>query len=198
MGRKISNILPVRTNQDMSRFYKTILCGIISVSLFGCKSNNPTIKIDDFVLFSAVDKIDSVSGTSNMIPLIDKHISIPDTIVLINKISALMDSVSYYNFNKLKIEVLGIDSADNNFKTLKINLKENPGFVIPDSLGKYRSWYDFFQGSSGGQQTTIVLIESTLQRQYKGDWIDAVEFFYQDEVIGEWDHISLSGQIKRF
>ena len=181
-----------------NRFYKTILWVIISVSLFGCKSKNTTIKVDDFAIFSVVDKIDTVSGTRNMIPLIDKHISIPATIVLINKISTLMDSVSCCNFNKLKIEVLGIDSADNNFKTLKINLKENPGFVIPDSLGKYRSWYDFFQGSSGGQQTTIILIESTLQKQYKGDWIDAVVFFYQGELIGEWDHINLSGQIKRY
>jgi hypothetical protein len=133
-----------------------------------------------------------------MIPMPDKQISIPDTMVLISKISALMDSVSYYYFNNLKIEVLAIDSAENNFKTLKINLKENPGFVIPDSLGKSRSWYDFFQGSAGGQQTTLILIETVLQKQYEGDWIDAVEFFYRDEIIGERDHINLSGQIKRY
>lgn len=182
---------------DMNIFIKTVLLAIIFVSLSGCKSKNTTIKVDDFVIFTVVEKIDTVSRTTNMIPVIDKHISIPDTIVLINKISTLMDSVSYYNFNRLKIEVLGIQRADNGIKTVKINLKENPGFVIPDSLGKHRSWYDFFQGSYGGQQTTIVLIESTLQRQFKGDWIDAVEFYYQEKEIGEWDHINLSGPIKR-
>lgn len=185
-------------NLDLRRLYKPIFCIIISVSLFGCKSKSTSIKEDDFAIFSVVEKTDTISGTLIMIPSIDKYISLPDTISLINKISTLMDSVSNYNFNKLKIEVLGIDSIDGSIKTLKINLKENPGFVIPDSLGKYRSWYDFFQGSYGGQQTTIVLIESTLQRQYKGDWIDAVEFFYQDEVIREGDHINLDGQIKRF
>ncbi|MCX6320370.1 MAG: hypothetical protein NTX93_00985 [Bacteroidia bacterium] len=95
------------------------------------------------------------------------------------------------------MEVLGIDKNESDYKILKINLKENPGFIMPDSLGHYRTWYDFFQGSMGGEQTTIILIESTLQKQYKGEWVDAVEFYYQNEKIGEWDHTFLSGIIKR-
>jgi hypothetical protein len=97
----------------------------------------------------------------------------------------------------LKIEALGIDQSKDNYKILKVNLKENPGFKMPDSLGHYRSWYDFFQGSMGGERTTIILTESTLQKQYKGDWVDAVEFSYQNEKIGDWDHLFLSGIIKR-
>jgi len=62
---------------------------------------------------------------------------------------------------------------------------ENSGFKTPDSSGKYLSWYDFFQGSSGGQHTTVVLTESILQRELKGDWINEVEFYYQNEKIGE-------------
>ena len=49
----------------------------------------------------------------------------------------------------------------------------------------------------GGEQTTIILIESILQREFTGDWIDEVEFNYQSENIGEWDHAFLSGVIKR-
>jgi hypothetical protein len=95
------------------------------------------------------------------------------------------------------MEALGIDKNGDNYKVLKVNLKENPGFKMPDSLGHYRSWYDFFQGSMGGGRTTIILTESTLQKQYKGEWVDAVEFYYQNEKIGDWDHIFLSGIIKR-
>jgi hypothetical protein len=36
-----------------------------------------------------------------------------------------------------------------------------------------------------------------LQKQYKGEWVDAVEFYYQNEKIGDRDHIFLSGTIKR-
>jgi hypothetical protein len=113
------------------------------------------------------------------------------------RIGILLDSVSAHNFNNLKIEVLGIDENAADYKILKINLKEDPSFKIPDSLGNYHSWYNFFQGSMGGECTTIILIESTLQKQYHGEWIDAVEFYYQNEKIGEWDHIFLSGIIKR-
>ncbi|MDP3002818.1 MAG: hypothetical protein Q8N38_06805 [Bacteroidales bacterium] len=57
------------------------------------------------------------------------------------------------------MEVLEIDKNESDYKILKINLKENPGFIMPDNLGHYRTWYDFFQGSMGGEQTTIILIE---------------------------------------
>jgi hypothetical protein len=31
----------------------------------------------------------------------------------------------------------------------------------------------------------MILIESILQREYDGDWINEVEFYYQNEKIGE-------------
>ena len=49
----------------------------------------------------------------------------------------------------------------------------------------------------GGEQRTIILIESILQREFSGNWIDEVKFNYQSEKIGEWDHAFLSGVIKR-
>jgi hypothetical protein len=50
-----------------------------------------------------------------------------------------------------------------------LNLKENHGFIVPDSLGNYRNRYDFFQVSKRGEQTTIILIESVLQREFAGN-----------------------------
>jgi hypothetical protein len=176
---------------------KIIFYSIVSFSILGCISNSNVKKIDNLALFSVIEKSDSVSMNIKKILNIDDYIAIPKNQVLINKVTELMDSVSKHNFNNLRIEVLGIETSKNSEKTLKINLKENSGFVIPDSLGKYRSWYDFFQGSDGGETTTMILTESTLQRQFNGDWVDAVEFYYQGEEIGEWDHINLSGHIKR-
>ncbi|NLM92507.1 MAG: hypothetical protein GX168_06160, partial [Bacteroidales bacterium] len=54
-------------------------------------------------------------------------------------------------------------------------------------------WYDYFQGSMGGMNTSIVLRESFLQPDYDGVWIDAVAFYYQGDPIGAWDHLLLEG-----
>ena len=167
------------------------------ISLLSCNSKSTTKDSNEFALYSTKEVFDSAAGYNKMIPIVDRYISIPANQSLINTATILLDSVSINNFNNLKLEVSGIDMEEGNFKVLKVNLKENPGFKMPDSLGHYRSWYDFFQGSMGGEQTTITLIESTLQKQYKGEWVDAVEFYYQNEKIGEWDHIFLSGIIKR-
>jgi len=167
------------------------------ISLLSCNANNTAGDFNEFALYSTKEVYDSVDGFDKMTPIVDHYISVPTNQDLFHKISILLDSVSAYNFNNLKIEVTGIDENENNYKILKINLKENPGFKMPDSLGNYRSWYDFFQGSMGGGRTTIILIESTLQKQYKGEWVDAVEFYYQNEKIEEMDHIFLSGIIKR-
>jgi hypothetical protein len=176
---------------------KTSIYLTLTIVILSCNLKNPVNESDEFALYSTKEVFDSVDGFDKMTPIVDHYISIPTNQDLYHKISILLDSVSAYNFNNLKIEVTGIDENENNYKILKINLKENPGFKMPDSLGNYRSWYDFFQGSMGGGRTTIILTESILQKQYKGEWVDAVEFYYQNEKIEEMDHIFLSGIIKR-
>jgi hypothetical protein len=183
------------------RFRKILGSGLVAGSMvfaiFSCNSNYTAVDYDEFALFSTKEVFDSVNGSDKMIPVIDRYISVPADQDLLMKVSTLLDSVSVHNFNGLKIETDGIDENADHYKILKINLKENPGFKMPDSLGNYRSWYDFFQGSMGGGRTTIILIESALQKQYKGEWVDAVEFCYQNEKMGEWDHVLLSGINKR-
>jgi len=182
----------------MNKFFaKTSIYGTLAIFILSCNLKNPVTEFDEFALYSTKEVFDSVDGFDKMTPIVDHFISVPANQDLIKKISILLDSVSAYNFNYLKIEPLGIDENESNYKILKINLKENPGFKMPESLGNYRSWYDFFQGSMGGGRTTIILTESTLQKQYKGEWVDAVEFYYQNEKIEEMDHIFLSGIIKR-
>jgi hypothetical protein len=172
-------------------------CILLCIGFIGCNSNKTLNKVDEFALFTTIEVFDSINGSIKMIPTIDRIISIPANQSLEKKINILLDSISKNNFKNLKIETLRIDEIQNGYKSLKLNLRENPGFIIPDSLGKYRSWYEFFQGSTGGEHTSIILKESILQRQYGGDWINEVEFYYQNEKMGEWDHIFLSGTIKR-
>lgn len=159
---------------------------VIVLIVFSCRSGKKTDATDDLALFS-------MTGVG---PKIDKFIPVPSNEELTQKVKILMDSVSSYNFNDLEIEVLGIESGAENVKTLKINLKEKPGYDEPGNMEQF-SWYNFFQGSEEGQNTTAILIESALQKQYEGEWIDAVEFFYNGEKMGEWDHINLAGTIKR-
>ena len=167
------------------------------ISLLSCNSNNTVRNFNEFALYSTREVFDSAAGYNKLIPIVDRYISIPTNKGLIYTATILLDSVSKNNFNNLKLKVSGLYINKDSLKILKVNLKENPGFKMPDSLGHNRSWYEFFQGSMGGGQTTITLIESALQKQFKGEWVDAVEFYYQDEKIGEWDHIFLSGIIKR-
>jgi len=171
-----------------------ILTGLIVI---GCKTGTDSRGSVEFALFTTKEVFDSSSRSIIILPSIDRIISLPAGQTLDNEINSLLDSISKNCFNSLKIKSLGIVESDEGYKSLKVNLVENPGFIIPDSLGKYKSWYDLFQGSAGGQHTTIVLTESILQRDFKGDWINEVEFYYQNEKIGEFDHISLSGIIKR-
>lgn len=173
------------------------LCILLGSLVIGCKTNKASKEVDEFALFTTKEVFDSTSRSIIIVPSVDRFISIPAKQTLDNKVNSLLDSISKNSFNNLKIKSLGIAEIRKGYKSLKVNLLENSGFKIPDSLGKYKSWYDFFQGSAGGQHTTEVLIESILQREYKGDWIDEIEFYYQNEKIGEWDHISLSGTIKR-
>lgn len=180
---------------DYLRFIK--LSVITFIFVYGCKSPVAPKEVDEFALFTATEIFDSVSGSYKLIPSVDRLISIPKKQSLEEKLKDLLDTVSKNNFKNLKIEIISVEEIQPGYKSLKVNLKENPGFIIPDSIGNYRSWYEHFQGSMGGDQTTIVLIESILQREYSGDWIDEVEFYYQGEKIGEWDHVFLTGKIKR-
>lgn len=97
----------------------------------------------------------------------------------------------------MPINILRIEER-NNKKIAIIDLRE---FIASDSTGYLPSWRTiYFQGSTGGYFTTLTLTKSFLQKDYKGKWIDGIEFYYEGKQIleGEWDHIGLYGTIWRF
>lgn len=131
-------------------------------------------------------------------PVIDRYINIPENIPLDKKFHMLADSISKIYFRGLKIQIGQIDSTIDAGRIIHINLPEPDNYHGPGSLPVFHAWRDFFQGSSQGLATQTILIENFLQRAYKGEWIDAVIFYYQGEIMEEWDHINLSGLIKRY
>lgn len=120
------------------------------------------------------------------------HIS-PD-LPLIDKLRIIADKLSSFMFSDLPIEVVEIKEKNNKLIAV-VNLKE-----ISPAVPNLPSWgRGYFQGSTGGYFTTIILKENFLQRNYTGKWIDGVEFLYENIPIkeGDWDHISLYGTIYR-
>jgi hypothetical protein len=132
-------------------------------------------------------------------PLSDLYISFPTQLNQRQQLEKIASLLSRYKFCELPIEVISIKD---NIAT--INLSEHPwmkdqnSVSIPGCSGK--SWrYGYFQGSAGGYSTTVTLARTFLQPQYKGQWIQNVQFYYNSKPIqdGDWDHINLDGVITR-
>ena len=174
-----------------------LLVFLISVLYWDCNNNSSSKLENEFALYSIEEIFDSVDMSYKIVPVVDHYIRIKDDDDLLKTVNVLLDSISKNSFNDLKIDAIRIEEKENGSKLLIINLLENENFKIPDSLGQYRTWYDFFQGTMGGEVTSIILKESILQRNYKGEWIDEMQVYYQNEPIGQWDHIQLDGTLLR-
>ncbi len=109
------------------------------------------------------------------------------------KLGIISDAVSNMFFENLPIEVVDIENKDGK-KIAVINLLENENNRGQKdySVHKRPSWaLNFFQGSSGGGQTSTILIENFLQRQNKNQWVDGIRFLYNGNPITGFDHIPL-------
>lgn len=101
---------------------------------------------------------------------------------LINKMTMMGDELGDKVFNGLTMEAVEIKVEDGK-DILYVDLKEGSGEVGAPS------WvYDYFQGSTGGQVTETALVETFLQREYGGVWIDGVHFTLDGESI-QYDHV---------
>jgi hypothetical protein len=143
----------------------------------------------------------------------DFAIAIPEELPLAERLQVLADALSRRRFGKLPIEIIGVEERDGKTIVL-VNLLEsdwNRDLFAEErrlwSEGKREeakslrrksqkpTWRMlYFQGSTGGACTTIMLVDTFLQRGYDGTWLDGVEFHYEGEPISdEWDHIHLTG-----
>jgi hypothetical protein len=121
------------------------------------------------------------------------YIQVRKDLPIISKLEIIADRLSRFKFDCLPIEVVKIEERDDRSIVI-INLREF------ENLPNAPSWrYHYFQGSTGGHFTTLTLVDTFLQKEYKGKWIDGVKFMYENQPIKEddWDHIGLSGIILR-
>lgn len=109
-------------------------------------------------------------------------IYIPGPLSIKQRLDVLANALSQSSFNNLPISVIKIEETQGK-RIAVINLmesKENQG-VANASLFKGYSWAQvYFQGSTGGSVTSTSLVETFLQREYDGDWIDGVRFLYSN------------------
>lgn len=103
------------------------------------------------------------------------------------KVELIADILSSIYFRNHPIDLLRIENRDGK-RIAVIDLRES-------GIEGASTWRGgFFQGSSGGQWTTYMLVNAFLQKDYNGEWIDGVVFYYEGEPISnEWDHIFLHG-----
>jgi predicted nuclease with TOPRIM domain len=122
---------------------------------------------------------------------------ISDNLSLKNKLDALAKALSVVQFNNLPIEVSEISEIDGK-KIAVINLKESEENQKIRDVLKFKgySWATgYFQGSTGGTMTSVSLIETFLQKDYEGQWIDGVKFLYNNLVIDTFQHIESLNKI---
>ena len=112
---------------------------------------------------------------------------VPEDLPLLQKVRFLADRLSTYRFRSLPIEVLEIENRKGKHIAV-IDLQE-------DDRSIWSTYY--FQGSTGGHMTQTILTKTLLQPDYRGEWIDGVEFYYEGKPMEEWDHINLTGTILR-
>lgn len=103
------------------------------------------------------------------------YVYISNTDDLKQRMTVIANVLSEGYFSNLPIEVVKIEKTDNK-KIAVIDLKDS----------NEKTWMDdFIQGSAGGAMTSTALIETLLQREHSGEWIDGVRFLYNGSVCDE-------------
>ena len=97
----------------------------------------------------------------------------------------------YYDYEdtqKIKIEikkVTEIDLSDSHFLIATVNIND------PDKI----CMATYFQGSSGGRITFLMLVANLMQPQLMNPLLEGIVFTYNGEELGIMDHINLEGII---
>ncbi len=171
-----------------------------SVMELGQQSKNLNTKLKDLQAKN-VSINEKMSKDNGVYPIYSANINsytkeihcgtyISEKLSLKNKLDALAIALSEIDFNKLPIEVSEITEIDGKNIAI-ISLKENEeNQEISDQLQfKGESWVrNYFQGSAGGTITSVSLIETFLQKDYEGEWIDGVKFLYNNKIC-DFQHV---------
>lgn len=120
-------------------------------------------------------RIISIDANTNKKKVIG-NIKINDNLSIEDKVQLVIKEVSALQFQNAPIELTKIEN-----NIAYINIKEDKENKLWSSR--------FFQGSTGANITSYTLVESLLQRDYEGDWVDGIYITYENKTDAEFDHI---------
>ncbi len=102
-----------------------------------------------------------------------KYLQIEENTTLEEKVNKVVNFISSECFNNLpmKIKIYANNIA-------KIELLE-----FDDSLNKRVSWKEDYLNEDIREQTLKILLENILQEEYKGQWIEKVQLYYEGELL---------------
>ncbi len=119
-------------------------------------------------------------------PYIEHYGFLPSETTDKNKIQYIANYLQHHYFENAQIEVKSIETIKGK-RTAVINLSEKSTSTENKIVSK--GWQSlYFQGSTGGSLTEMILIEGFLQKQLTKWPIDAVEFLYENKPI-QFDHV---------
>ncbi|GAA0709421.1 hypothetical protein GCM10008904_20310 [Paraclostridium ghonii] len=122
-------------------------------------------------------RIISIDANTNKKKVI-ANIKINDNLSIKDKLNIVIKELSKLQFQNAPIELTKIDN-----NIAYINIKEDK---------ENKLWSNrFFQGSTGANITSYTLVESLLQRDYEGRWIDGIYITYEGRTDVEFDHLDI-------
>lgn len=124
-------------------------------------------------------------------PIPDYHISVRASLSVTEKLRILASRLSSQRFSSLPIDIVGVKSVKGK-RIATIDLQE-----LNDDIHLPMWWTSYFQGSTGGGLTQTTLVYTFLQKRYRGEWVDGVQFRYKGQPATPGDHIDLSGTFFR-
>ena len=110
--------------------------------------------------------------------IVTGSVSIDEKSPIEDKLNLVISEVSKLQFENAPIKCLKIED---NIAYIDISEDKNENY-----------WSNrFFQGSTGANITCYTLVESLLQREYEGKWIDGIYFTYEGKTDVEFDHVDV-------
>lgn len=88
------------------------------------------------------------------------------------KLNLIVNAISQECFNGLPIK-----ASVYNENIAKVELLEN------DNLSSRVSWKDDYLNDQMKEYTLNVILKNILQEEYKGNWIENIQLYYQGELI---------------
>lgn len=108
----------------------------------------------------------------------------PENYDVRSSVRTVAAALSRESFGGLPIHVIGVETIDGELRAF-VDLSE------PETESRSTWIGTYFQGSALAGQTKRALVDTFLQPEFRGQWLDSVTFYYQGRPFAPLDHIDL-------